>query len=332
MLKTSPTAPARTILLAGAVVVLGAWNALGLPLGGEAGSPPVGPMPAPEWVDAPGSIGVGNVTWTNTSPVLKEEAHDPAVPGVVAPRVGTTADPSSHRDSGPADGAFVQFLDRVFTVDQSGSIPMGGPRSAGLPTSLGLAPAKGDAEPGTSEFVAGGAVVPGTPGSPAVDPGTAKPDARPKPVTEKMYYEDFLTLARTDPQELDRRADAVLRERGDETRQVALLRAMYDSDRTRALDRFIQAITFLPDQTRIGQASVPAFAVAYLGAKTNDPATKAVAERIAFTDYLNVSSDLRRSAAQALVANASDADLRRYADYPLFQEVQAANAAKAASP
>jgi hypothetical protein len=146
-----------------------------------------------------------------------------------------------------------------------------------------------------------------------LDRGAEPAEAKARAVGEKACFEEFMTIARSDPGELERLAGSVLREEGNSFRKVALLRALYATDHVLALGHFARAISSLPDVSSAQGVSVPVFAAGFLARQTEDPVAKALTERIAWNGYLNVSPALRRSAAEALVVNASDADLQRYA-------------------
>ena len=138
-------------------------------------------------------------------------------------------------------------------------------------------------------------------------------------MTEKLYFEEFRALATKDPQEFQRQADTVLAQEDDNSKKVALLRALYATDRQRSADYFVQAITTLPDVPVPNGASVPTFAVNFLCKPETDPALRVLGERIAWGGYLNVSPQLRAHAAESLLSTASEEDLQRYAQYPGFR-------------
>ena len=217
-------------------------------------------------------------------------------------------------------GAFAQLLDQVFGPDRfAGNPPMGKLDAVHSPepnhtdgTGHGLAQAwRGD-------FVAGGQGVATAVGT--LNTEVEKREVRRRQETEKAYHDEFSALAKIDVQELERRADVVLRGSGENCQQVAMLRVLYEVDQQRALGYFSQAISTLPDRSRPEGISVPAFAVDYLSRRVASPTVKVMVEQIAWMGYLNVSPDMRRKAAEALLATANSADMQRYVTLPGYQE------------
>ena len=75
-----------------------------------------------------------------------------------------------------------------------------------------------------------------------------------------------------------------------------------------------------------------AAASGYIYVTNSDPAAKAIAEQIAWSGFGNVSSNLQGIAAETLMANATQADVRRYTiSYPGFQEQYTQYTAKLAA-
>ncbi len=165
-------------------------------------------------------------------------------------------------------------------------------------------------------------------------PGRAKPEAdQPRPRAteaapasvqhrgrnEKALHAEFLALAYKDDRELERQAEAILKADGDPSRQVALLRALFDTDRRRSLPFFVQAITSLPDRSRPEGVSVPAFAMDYLCKRVDEPVVRLTLERLAWGRDQAVPVGLRRVAADALIATATASEIERYSAYPDFR-------------
>ena len=303
---------ARIIILAAAVIGLGAWHLIGLPAVQPAAAtrhPDAnGPLPMPELVDdrrpAPG-VAAAEPVVADRQVGWNVQSAD--VPGGSPPTwitAGSAVQDEVH-DVQPSERA---LLDNVFAPDRFVQAP-DRPAAGGLEAEEDVA--------GQDRQVSATLVVPG---SPAVSAGDAShPTDKPRSANEKAYYEEYLALAKEDAAALDRQAASVLVPDGEIARQVALLRALYGTDRARALDRFTKAMVSLPDVSRPSGVSVPVFAAGYLARQESDPAAVQLAERIAWNGYLHVSQEVRNAAANVLLSRATPADLQRYASYPGFK-------------
>lgn len=316
------SANVRMVVLAGAAILLGSWNLIGWTTDPVADPSSSGPSLEPEVIGAQASpSGVKSDLRTMTGPSGPgQPAHDGGQMDPAA--ILVPASVRQERFLAGSEGAFAKTLDRVFAPDRVvGGAAVG---TASAPrhgqTDQGSFDADGGGRTAGAAFIASGGGSGGGSGPPATDPGTDPQTTAHRLVTEKDYYEDYRALAKQDAGELERRAEAILKGNSESCQKVAMLRALYESDHVRALDHFTQAIATLPDRSRPEGASVPAFAVTFLGQQVNDPAVKGVVERIAWTGYLNVSPELQRQAADALLAKATEADLKRYASYPAYQQ------------
>ena len=314
-MTTSPhrTSP-RFIVLTGATLLLGAWNVFGMPA--ESSAEVLSSEPA---VDAVAIDGHGGSSATGSSGTTEAGAPRPDAAvqeGVV--RVSTSTGPRTEGEVSQARPSLALglLLDQVFGPERfQPAVPV---QVATNPTE----PAKPEVPASESAVLSAAKAGPAADASgaePVVPDVEKAPDARARPMTEKLYFEEFRALATKDPQEFQRQADTVLTQEGDNSKKVALLRALYATDRQRSADYFVQAITTLPDVPVPNGASVPTFAVNFLCKPETDPALRELGERIAWGGYLNVSPELRAHAAESLLATATEEDLRRYAQYPGFR-------------
>lgn len=284
---------ARIIVLAGATLLLGSWHVLNL-------DPEPASQPAPD----PFSAGPESERMSAAVPseasreTISPQGLPDATPAADQDRMWSGIDVHAAHEPAP-ERAYNRILDTVFA-------PQRMDRDSVASSAASI-----------DETVVSGFAMTGTASASQPHPTpTAVADAtstRKHPGTEKAYYEEFIAVAKEDARELERQAAVVLREAGGTNKKVALLCALYSTDSSQALNYFVSAITTLPDVTTPQGVSVPVFAAGFLGKQANDPAAKALAERIAWTSYLDVSPELRRVAARAVLANASETDLRRYA-------------------
>lgn len=312
---------AGTVALSGAVLLLGGWFAYGLLTEADGSALPEGPALAPELIVVDGPRAMPGIQHQDGQ---RPSAGQIAVSSVAVASVQSAAIRSldasvSSNPSVRAPAEFNAVLDRVFAPDRFKS------QGAVVTPTVAIEQDAGSA-------TAGGADVFRPLQARAVLSAQARPattatevDDRDAPVrvvaeTEKAYHEAFVAVGKEDLQELTRQAATVLREDGEDCKKVAMLRTLYELDRAHAPDYFLQAITTLPDRKLTTGASVPAIAVNYLSTRSTDPAVLGTMERIAWGGAMNVTPELRRVAAEALVARASEADLVRYAStYPTFQ-------------
>lgn len=298
---------ARLIVLTGTSLLLAGWlvaDVVAAPPA-EAGSGPAAPGLQPEMLGAaPAAAGATTATAGDASaPATAQVGGAAGVPAIGSAAIGV--DEAKTWQS----GEFSVLLDRIFAPERTSSAAM----------ARGNAQAGQAASPGTEAHGGAGGLAGPAPAATTHD--VADPAAKARAASEGAYYRQFRALS---PEELLRQADIVLSDGGEDYRTVAMLRALYDGDRAHALDYFTRAMATLPDRSRPEAVSVPAFAVGYLCKRLGDPGVQPLAERIAWTGYLNLSPELRQQAAAALLASASPADLERYAAYPSYPEMKAA--------
>ncbi len=309
---------AGTVILPGAALLLGGWFAYGLITepGTESRSAP-GPGLEPELVGAGGWHAQDRSRSDVVEPGTTGTQSMAAEARVVMPVTAAGPAAVARDQPDPAPVGFSLLLDRVFAPGRAASAPASGAARAmgdgGTERSAGARPP-----------VRGGAPLP-TASAPTADGEGQEARSRINAQTEKAYHERFTAVAAQDVHELEDQAAVVLREDGEDCKKVAMLRVLYATDRVRALDWFAQVIASLPDRPRPEGDSVPAFAVGYLGRRLDDAAVKGVVEQIACARGGNLSPNLQRIAAQALLATATAADLQRYAPYPAFEAVAAAD-------
>jgi hypothetical protein len=310
--------------LSGAVLLLAGWFVYGLVTesGSDGAQLVIDPGPEPEL------IGVVVETPHTRSATAQNQSGSIQVRQDQSAAVGVAADmrPAA---AGAAPGqvpvAYAQLLDRVFAPDR-----------VVRPSAVHTVGSDGHAAADTTAAVGpdGGSVMWGNVASARQAEASASgreaevQDAvnRSRVQTEKAYHEEFVALAAKDAKEFEQQAFAVLREDGEDCKKVAMLRVLYDTDQTSALQHFNQVIATLPDRPRPEGDSVPAFAVGYLGKRLADPAVKGMLEQIACSRYGNLSANLQQIAAKALLTTATPSDLQRYAEYPVFQTAAAAAA------
>jgi hypothetical protein len=305
----------RLIILAGIVLLLAAWNAVDLAFDPpRVGSAPVAGEPQPA------ALMIGQAGQAEPGPVR----HDPIAPvagtGSASPMI-EVAPSADHR----SDGAYAQMLDRVFAPERLHGAAHAVPVDAATATA---SPAGASATSAPGAGVGSWSAPPGAIGGPSAAGTSAEAasEAKSRARSEKAWYEEFCALARRDPEEFERQATAALLSGAASPQTVAMLRAAYAQDPARSLDRFVQAMTTLPDQARPEAVSVPAFAIGFLCQRTTEPAVRALVERMAWMGYLNLPDDRRRLAQQSLIATASPAELQRYAAYPGYTAVLAETA------
>lgn len=304
---------ARIIILSIAVVGLGAWHLMGMrteqPSAVAQERDANGPLPMPGLVDdrwqalggsAAEPLGADRQNAWEVQPIAVSGG---APPSWIA--AGSSAQDLAHDPPGER-----ALLDNVFAPDRFVQAPMGG-KSAGEPQEVDGVVARRDG------LIAAAIAAPGAPAASAGDAGL--PSANPRAANEKAFYEEYLALAKEDAAALDRQAVSVLTFDGEAARQVALLRALYGTDRAQSLEQFTKAMTSLPDVSRPAGVSVPVFAAGFLARQSGDPAAVTLAERIAWNGHLNVSQEVRNAAASVLLSRATPADLQRYASYPGFK-------------
>jgi hypothetical protein len=303
---------ARIIILAVAVIGLGAWHLMGMRTmqsSAAAQEPDAnGPLPMPELVDDRRQA----LGWPAAEPLVADrlnawDVQPTAVSGGAPPSWIAAGSSAQDLARDPPDER--ALLDNVFAPERFVQVPMGA-QSAGEPQEVDEVVARQDG------LIAAAIAVPGAPASSAGDAGL--PSDKLRAANEKAFYEQYLALAKDDVAALDRQAVTVLTPDGETARQVALLRALYGTDRAQSLEHFTKAMASLPDVSRPAGVSVPVFAAGFLARQTGDPAAVTLAERIAWNGHLNVSQEVRNAAATVLLSRATPADLQRYASYPGF--------------
>lgn len=295
----------RIFILAVAALALGTWHLVGLRQEqhavGRWSEASGDPLPVPELVVRGETVPGAQVAtprqdgWGMTSAAASSGAPAWNMPGG-----SVVQDPVQVGQAG--DG---RLLDDVFAPDRFAQAP--------APAIDGSTLAADDFAAGGAKSVSAGFAAPGGPGGNAAEP------TKLRQANEKTYYEEYVALGKEDASALGRQAAIVLVPDGETARQVALLRALYDQDRSLALDHFSRAISILPDVSKASGVSVPFFAARFLARQVGDPAAVGLAERIAWNGHLNVSQDVRNAAASVLLSRATPDDLQRYATYPGFK-------------
>lgn len=298
--------PVVVAALVAVVVLVGVWILAG---GAQTDDPPTPALELrPELIGSGTAMGASPELVADGRPV---SVADGAVAQPPAPMLGWqgAGAPSPARDQARPDLVFNLLLDRVFAPERMGSaVPA---------IAAGAAPERsdGDEVSGAGQAVArGGRSVPGDAAA-SVDPGAAPSR---QAVTEREYHEAFLALGREDPEALARQADAALGGSVN-SQQVAVLRALYETDKARAAVYFLRAITTLPDRSQPSGVSVPAFALAFLCKRASDPDLRRTLEQVAVG--ANVPEALRRQALNGLIESASPEERMRYASYPGFADI-----------
>ena len=299
-----PMTSVRRAVLTGTGLVLAGW--LVYDMSAEGGAAPAMPELQPELVGgmpvgSDGAVGAGAAAAPLTGQAAPQGAGRSTMDG------GTSASAVVREGAGGwmSGGDLTTTLDRVFAPDRTAYVPStAAVPDAGPPVA---APA-GQAEDGSVPVVVGGGVAPAVARTSEASSGASEAAHRREP-TEDAYYQAFLAVARADVHELERQANAVLTSGGEDCRKVAVLRALYNADRSHAVDYFARAIATLPDVSRPEAVSVPAFAIDFLAKHASDPAARLVVERIASSESLNVPANLRQQAAAALKAQATPEDL-----------------------
>jgi hypothetical protein len=187
---------------------------------------------------------------------------------------------------------------------QDAARPVAGESCAHGGVALELPPS----DPGRVLVVAG--LAGGGPGEP---PAGVLASAPPAEAGEKKHHAYFLALGRRDPSALLDEAPAILQGTGPDCRKVALLRALHASAWPAAAEAFALVLSGLPDVSRPGALSVPAFALDFLGQRAQDATARAVLREAVWGERRVASEPLRRRAAASHARWASPAELQELA-------------------